>query len=372
MTKNTIKIGGITLNKVNQKNSYIPQFAETISMPSKDKKALAIAIKENIPCLLVGETGTGKTSVIKELAYKLKQGYTRISLTGYTSPDELIGSKSASNGSTYYENGILTRAMIEGHIVVLDELNAITPECSFIMHGLLDDDKQITLPNGDIIKPHKDFRLFSTINPEYEGTRSLNRAFLDRFGIIVYVNLLSPVSEIKLLKDRTNADENIIKSLVALAWLNRKAYLENKTLTLISTRSLLQLIKLYNEGLTIKDAYIASVVNKARHDEKTAFMEFYNIIFKTNETTDVNNLPEVITPDEARQRKEELATLKTETVNLRDKIYNLENDISNYKSQTEETRSLNKLLEEKIASFENQNTNTANTAISTNTTNNTT
>src|ERR1035437_5134273 len=170
----TIKYGTYKLDILNQ-SINVPTFAEDIELEPKDQKALALAVKNNLSCLGIGETGVGKTSAIKRIAYLRKQGYTRINMHGYTTPDELIGSKSVANGGTYYEHGVLTKAMIEGHIVVLDEINATPPDIMFVLHGLLDDDRRITLPNGDIITPHPDFRFFATMNPDYEGTRGLNK-----------------------------------------------------------------------------------------------------------------------------------------------------------------------------------------------------
>lgn len=356
----TIDYGGRKLTKRNQTGANVPTNALPVKLPMADKKALAIAIEKNIPALLIGETGTGKTSAIKELAYRLKQNYTRISLTGYTTPDELIGSKSVKDGATYYENGILTNAMINGHICVLDELNAITPDCSFIIHSLLDDERKISLPNGDIIKPHADFRIFATINPDYEGTKTLNKAFLDRFGILIFVQILTPANEEKLLIERTGISPEIAKKFIATAWLNRKAYTENKTATLISTRSLIQTATLLNEGMTPADAYRTAIVNKARTDEHRAFMDFYNIIFKTDETTK-NYLPEILTPEQVKQRDDELQQLRDQNR----KYYEDINEATDGKREADErlteTQKLNRLLEEKVKLLEENAKHTAKT-----------
>jgi midasin (ATPase involved in ribosome maturation) len=177
----TFSFGGLNLEIKNQENGYVPDATPNIIMPKEQERAVALAVKNNLPILLQGEAGTGKTSIARYVAHKSQQGFTRINMHGYATPDELIGSKSVKDGATYYEYGVLTRAMIEGHITVLDEINATPPDCLFILHGLLDDDKRITLPTGDIVRPHKDFRFFATMNPDYEGTKSLNRALIDRF-----------------------------------------------------------------------------------------------------------------------------------------------------------------------------------------------
>lgn len=278
---NVVKYGGVELTILNQNNEYVPAFSSPIKLPKEFEKAIATAVKNNLPALFMGETGTGKTSAAREIAYMRKQGYTRINMTGYTTPDELIGSKSVKDGSTYYEDGILTKAMKEGHIVVLDEINATPPECSFILHGLLDDDRRVSLPNGDIIWPHKDFRLFATMNPDYEGTRGVNRALLDRFNVILNFTLPKPDKEIQILMEKSGVTAEIAERMVTLANGLRQSYAEQKTLTFVSLRSLLQWAGLVvNGGVDTKPAYVMSIANKARAEERSAFMDMYSAVFK--------------------------------------------------------------------------------------------
>lgn len=278
---NAFKLGGIEISILNQDTPYVPTFTSPITLTKDFERAIAISVVRDLPALLIGETGTGKTSAAREMAYKRKQGYTRINMNGYTTPDELIGSKSVKNGATYYEDGILTKAMKEGHIVVLDEINATPPDCSFILHGLLDDDKRVSLPNGDIVYPHEDFRIFATMNPDYEGTRSMNRAFLDRFAIILNFEIPTPAKEKAILMEKGGVAEDVADKMVTIAHMARKAYEEAKTMTFMSTRGLLQWCDLViNGGMDMQPAYISAVVNKARKEEQIAFKDFYHAVFK--------------------------------------------------------------------------------------------
>ena len=54
-------------------------------------KTLAIAVRDNLPALLIGESGTGKTSAIRFLAHETKNGLRRVNLNGGTTADELVG-----------------------------------------------------------------------------------------------------------------------------------------------------------------------------------------------------------------------------------------------------------------------------------------
>lgn len=339
--------GGIDLEILDQQDQKVPTFADVISLPSEDERALALAVKENLATLLIGETGTGKTSAIRYLALLRKQGYTRINMHGYNTPDELIGSTKVKDGSTYHEDGILVDAMRKGHMVVLDEINATPPDCMFILHGLLDDDHMISLPNGEVVKPHKDFRFFATMNPDYEGTRSLNRAFLDRFNVILFVDILAPDKESKLLQDRCGVDAGMSLNMVTLAHMARKSYKESKTSTLVSTRSLLQWARLIKLGLDPLSAYQKSIIHKTRQDEHAAFEDFYHVQFGTNpnKAKDTHILIPKSNLDDLSKKVEKA---ETEKKKLENKVKTMEQEIKDF----DQAKTKLDAIEKEIEGFE--------------------
>ena len=309
--KKTTKIeqltyGGIEIPIINVKDDLVPKSAIEVELEEGDKTALGIALRDNLPALLIGETGTGKTSAIRNLAFLRKQPYVRVNMTGFTTPDDLIGSKSInSKGETYFEYGIITDAMARGALLVLDEINATTPDCLFILHGLLDEDRRITLPNGEIIHPHENFRVFATCNPDYEGTRSMNKAFLDRFPIILNINYLPVPEEIKLITERTGVDVGLAKELVTMATMARTEYMNNKLTVFVSTRTLLNTAMLVAHGLDFKTAYKLTVMRKTNnHDEQKVILDFFGAIRKEGEgETSDDNKYEIIKTGELKKLK---------------------------------------------------------------------
>jgi nitric oxide reductase NorQ protein len=282
--KKTFTYGEVTIPTINSKDALVPSQAIEVILDASDKTALGIALRDNLPALLVGETGTGKTSVIRQLAFLRQQPYVRVNMTGFTTPDDLIGSKSIKGDETYFEYGIITDAMNRGALLVLDEINATTPDCLFILHGLLDEDRRITLPNGEIIHPHPDFRVFATCNPDYEGTRSMNKAFLDRFPIILNVNHLSVPEEIKLIVERTGVTKALAQELVSIATMARTEYLNNKLTVFVSTRTLINAASLMAHGLDSKSAYKLTVMRKTNNpDEQKVILDFYLAVRKEGE-----------------------------------------------------------------------------------------
>lgn len=296
-----IKYGGIDLIVINSDDTLVPADCQKIEFPQEDKKALALSVRDNKPCLLVGETGTGKTSAIRELAYLRKQAYVRVNMTGFTTPDELIGSKAVKDGATYFEYGIITDAMKRGAILVIDEINATTPDCLFILHGLLDEDRQITLPTGEVVKPHVDFRVFATCNPDYEGTKSMNKAFIDRFPIIIEVNVLNPKREKELLVKRIGISDDLADKMVAVATMVRKDYLDQKVTTYISTRTLLNWAWLVNSGVDEKAGFITTIAKKTSiREEQKVLVDFFSAVFKMAVNNNDDATPTITTKGEMR------------------------------------------------------------------------
>lgn len=157
-----------------------------------ERKMVTSAIKSRIPSLLIGETGTGKTSLVKEVATQLGRKMVRVNLDGGVTPDEIIGRYQARNEggttATYFQEGIVPRAMREGAVLILDELNAALPDTLFCLHALLEAEPRLFIPETqEEIVPAEGFAVVATMNPshDYAGTKGLNPALYSRFGVVL-------------------------------------------------------------------------------------------------------------------------------------------------------------------------------------------
>ena len=101
-------------------------------LPKSSIETIEFSIENNLPILLVGETGTGKTSCIRYLSEKHKKNFVRINLNGATGNEELLGKFVFENGETRWVYGTLIEAMKNGDWLLVDEINASNPETLFI------------------------------------------------------------------------------------------------------------------------------------------------------------------------------------------------------------------------------------------------
>ena len=135
--------------------------------------------------LLQGPTSSGKTSMIEYLSKISGNKFVRINNHEHTDLQEYLGSyTSDSNGKFHYQDGVLIRALREGHWIVLDELNLAPTDVLEALNRLLDDNQELLVPETqEIVRPHENFMLFATQNPPglYGGRKVLSRAFRNRF-----------------------------------------------------------------------------------------------------------------------------------------------------------------------------------------------
>lgn len=240
-------------------------------VPLEIIKVVEHSIENNKPVLLIGETGTGKTSFIRHLAEKHKKDFIRVNLNGSSGTDEMIGKIIFEDDKTKWIDGILINAMRRGMWLLLDEINAATPEVLFALHSLLDDDRQILISEwrGEIVKPHADFRFFASMNPNYSGTKELNKALLSRFPTIINFDFPNLEREVEIIKIHTDfKDQKKLENYIKMAHELRFAYRSRNINSICSTRELIAFCQFLDSGLSEEDSFNFSILNKCEEDDK--------------------------------------------------------------------------------------------------------
>lgn len=140
------------------------------------------AVESNYPLLLQGDTSTGKTSTVFFLAGESGSNVVRINNHEHTEASDYIGNFCSTENGIEFREGTLITAMRRGDWVILDELNLAPSDVLEVLNRLLDDNRQIYVPELDeVVEPHPRFRIFATQNMAYGGRKGLSRAFRNRF-----------------------------------------------------------------------------------------------------------------------------------------------------------------------------------------------
>ena len=152
----------------------------------EDFKVFDHARANSINVLIYGPTGPGKTTSVE--AWAAERGLRMATVSGNASmePSQMTGKfVSDGNGSFAWIDGPVTDVVRNGGVLLLDEVNFISPKIYTVLYSLLDGRRKITLldHHGETIEAHKDLTIFATMNPDYIGTTSLNFAFRNRFDI---------------------------------------------------------------------------------------------------------------------------------------------------------------------------------------------
>ena len=334
-----IKYGKIEIAKNDGASPYTPQNGGSFIDHGDILKTLAIAIRDSLPVLLMGESGTGKTSAIRYLANQTGNGLRRVNLNGGTTADELVGRMLINDKGTYWVDGVLTEAMRRGEWIVLDEINAALPEVLFVLQSVLDDDGYLVLSEKDdkeIVHKHPNFRLFATCNPpEYAGTKEMNKALLSRFAICINADFPSEKTELEIIEHRLGnavAKSEMAIKLVGLAKETRKAKELGTADYAINTRDVLNILQL-SEFTDPNEALALGFANKLDGSDNKALMTMAKL-----------HLP---------QNKKKASAIRTQVTNIEDlnigNTYVLDADMHDtYFGLTDDTNNFESLIAEPL------------------------
>ncbi|MDR3037869.1 MAG: CbbQ/NirQ/NorQ/GpvN family protein, partial [Candidatus Adiutrix sp.] len=164
-------------------------------------------LEKSDPLYIFGPAGSGKTSLVKELASRVN--YPVFEVTGHSRLEfpELVGHLTVENGQMAFQYGPLALALKYGGLFLLNEIDLLDPATAAGLNSILDGSPLCIPENGgEIIQPSPRFRFVATANTNgaadetglYQGTLRQNCAFMDRFWLCE-IGYPKPELEIALL-----------------------------------------------------------------------------------------------------------------------------------------------------------------------------
>lgn len=234
----------------------------------------------NIPinCWLGGERSTGKTEFVTQLANRLGRKLYRINFDEAMERAEFIGGDSVKDGTVFWREGILTKAIQHvGAIVLLDELSFARPNALATLHSIVEPNPNRGLnvaETGKKISVKRDVVFFVADNTlgygdssgSFSGTREMNTALLDRFGFKMKFDYLSAPDETRLIASRTGVHKEVASAIVQFANSARQKVSSGVLTQPPSLRSLQAWAIGVKSGLPIQLAFTNAIIRSYPED----------------------------------------------------------------------------------------------------------
>ncbi|WP_126452181.1 CbbQ/NirQ/NorQ/GpvN family protein [Sulfuriflexus mobilis] len=233
------------------------------------------AWQHQLPVLIKGPTGCGKTRFIRYMAEKLGRPLYTVACHDDLTAADLVGRHLIGEGSTYWVDGPLTRAVREGGICYLDEVVEARKDTTVVLHPLSDDRRILPIERtGETLEASPDFMLVVSYNPGYQNLlKGMKPSTRQRF-VSMRFSYPGPKKEQAIILAETGITEHRAKQLVSLA--NALRALKDHDLEeSASTRLLVYTATLIKGGFDPVEACRAALVEPLTDDEETvnALME---------------------------------------------------------------------------------------------------
>ncbi len=229
----------------------------------------AAAYKNDLPVLLKGPTGCGKTRFVTHMAARLGRPLYTVACHDDLSAADLIGRYLLKGGETVWVDGPLTRAVREGAICYLDEVVEARKDVTVVLHPLTDDRRILPIDRtGEELEACPGFMLVASYNPGYQNIlKTLKPSTRQRFVSLDFT-FPKPEHEIPVVARESGLSEDRVKPLVRLA--NKFRALKGQDLEEgISTRLVVYAATLIAQGMAPDRAIRVAMIEPLTDDDDT-------------------------------------------------------------------------------------------------------
>ncbi|ALE52489.1 ATPase AAA [Candidatus Thioglobus autotrophicus] len=236
------------------------------------------AYNNQLPLLIKGPTGCGKTRFIRHMAAKLDRPLYTVACHDDLTAADLVGRHLINDKGTYWCDGPLTKAVREGAICYLDEVVEARKDTTVVLHPLTDDRRILPIERtGETLSAPEEFMLVTSYNPGYQNLlKGMKPSTRQRF-VAMSFDFPDVQTEIFVLLAETDLDKATAEKLVGLAT-SMRALKDHDLEEAASTRLLIYTATLIASGMPILDACRAALVEPLTDDQETidALMEVVN------------------------------------------------------------------------------------------------
>ncbi len=254
-------------------------------------KKIVLGFQLNMPIYLWGFHGTGKTTVLQQVAARLRRPFIRVQHTINMQESDVLGQWTVKDGATHFQLGPLPMAMINGWTYCADEYDFAMPSVTAVYQPVLEGQSLLIKdapPHFRKIIPHPNFRFVATGNTNgvgdetglYQGTLIQNAANYSRFKITEEVQYMDPKIETAIIMAKANVQRENAAKIVKFGNAVRDMFSEGKISMTVSPRELISGAQLgFYMGANWQVGLELAFANRLSRVDKKVVQEFMQRLF---------------------------------------------------------------------------------------------
>ena len=182
---------------------------------ANEREVFAAAYRNQLPVLLKGPTGCGKTRFVHHMAWRLRRPLVTVACHDDLTASDLIGRYLVKGGETQWLDGPLAHAVRMGAICYLDEVVEARKDTTVVIHPLCDDRRVLPIDkHGELLPVPAEFCLVVSYNPGYQSVlKDLKQSTRQRFVALEF-DYPSAAQEQKIITAESGLDAELAGQLV--------------------------------------------------------------------------------------------------------------------------------------------------------------
>ena len=252
----------MTVTELHARVNPLPYYAEQAG----ECEVFDQAWRAQLPLLIKGPTGCGKTRFVEHMAARLGRPLITVSCHDDLGAADLVGRFLIGQGETVWSDGPLARAVRTGAICYLDEVVEARKDTTVVLHPLADDRRVLPIERtGEQLVAPQGFMLVVSYNPGYQSLhKQLKSSTRQRFVALAF-DYPEPAREALIVAREGGVDAELAQRLVTLARRTR-ALVDQGLDEGASTRMLVHAARLVRAGRTPQAAVLQAVAEPLSDD----------------------------------------------------------------------------------------------------------
>ena len=188
----------------------------------KEVAIFEAAFRQQLPVLLKGPTGCGKSRFMQHMAWRLKRPLITVSCHDDLTATDLIGRYLITANETVWVDGPMARAVRTSAMLYLDEIVEARKDTTVVIHPLADDRRVLPIEKtGEVLTAGPKFCLTLSYNPGYQSVlKDLKQSTRQRFVAIEFTYPAASLEQ-KIVRRETGVDKDMAERLVKFAGMTR-------------------------------------------------------------------------------------------------------------------------------------------------------